>query len=305
MEEKNKIKLVVATVVGVIAIILILILNPFVKVDATERGLVFNWGALSDKVLDPGIHFRMPVKQKIKTVSIQPIKIDHQVVVGNDGAITKDNQTVGADLTIFYVYKKDQLIPMWENFGEEKIQSIMGSTLRESFKSTLGGYDIFKLPVSQDEIQQKVFGVLKEKMAEYPIEVTELKIVNYDWSDQFDAQITETMNRAQQVKQKEQELLITEQEAQKKVKEAEAEKTALITKAEGEKTAAGLMAEAKALEGEGIKKYNQSVQANMDLEIRLRQLEIEKLRVEKWNGQYVPENNYSPIPLQNGGLLGK
>ena len=37
---------------------------------------------------------------------------------------------------------------------------------------------------------------------------------------------------------------------------------------------------------------------NMELEIALKELEIEKLRVEKWNGVYVPINNYGPIPVQ-------
>ena len=42
---------------------------------------------------------------------------------------------------------------------------------------------------------------------------------------------------------------------------------ALIAKAEGEKEAAKLRAEAKALEGEGIRKYNASVQQNMSMVI--------------------------------------
>jgi len=298
-------KLLIYAIIGVIALMIILAINPVVKVDATERGLVFNWGALSDTVLLPGIHFRVPIMQRIETITIQPIQLDHVVVVGNDGAITKDNQTVGADLTIFYKYNKEDLVNMWENFGEDKIQSIMKSTLRESFKTTLGAYDIFLLPVSQNEIQAKVYALLQEKMQNYPIQMTELKIVNYDWSDEFDAQIATTMERAQQVKQKEQELLITEQEAQKKVKQAEAEKTALITQAEGEKEAAALRADAKALEGEGIKKYNQSVATNWDIELKKLELQIERERVAKWDGRYVPTNNYSPIPLQNGDLLGK
>jgi len=42
------------------------------------------------------------------------------------------------------------------------------------------------------------------------IELSDFKLTNFDWSEDFDAQIKATMQRAQQVKQKEQELLITE-----------------------------------------------------------------------------------------------
>lgn len=98
--------------------------------------------------------------------------------------------------------------------------------------------------------------------------------------------------------------MVAEQEAQKQVKEAEAQKTAMITVAEGEKESAKLKAEAKALEGEGIRKYNESIQKNMELEVKIRQLEIDRIKAERWDGQNVPNNVYSPIPLSTGGIQG-
>jgi regulator of protease activity HflC (stomatin/prohibitin superfamily) len=297
LQQKTIVKLIIAFIV----IIVVLIFNPFVTVGASERGIVLNWGAADDKVLEPGLHFRIPVQQHIKLVSIQPIQLDHEVIVGGDGAITKDNQTIGADLTVFYKYKPDQIVKMYREYGADKLNAIISQTLRESFKTEIGNYDIFKLPTVQEEIRGKVWGVLLDKMKDYPVELTELKVVNYDWSDQFDAQIQETMSRAQQVKQKEQEKLMAEQEAGKGIVQSEANKKIAITNAEGEQESARLRAEAKALEGEGIKKYNESISKNMDQEIRFRQLEIEKIKAEKWNGQYVPNNMYGPIPVDTTG----
>lgn len=297
----TQVKLIVYGVIGIITLMIILTINPFATVGASERGLLLNWGALEDTVLEPGLHFRMPIKQEIKTVSIQPIQLDHKVTVSSDGAITKDNQTIGADLTVFYKYKPDQIVKMYKEYGEDKTKSIITQSLRESFKAEIGNYDIFKLPTVQDEIRAKVWATLQTKMANYPVELTELKIVNYDWSDQFDAQIAETMQKAQQVKQKEQELLITVQEAQKKVKEADADKQAMITRAEGDKEQKRLQAEAKALEGEGIRKYNDSVATKWDIEVKKIELEIAKIRAERWNGQNVPNNMYGPIPVDTVG----
>ena len=36
-------------------------MNPFVIINAGERGIVLNFGAVSEKVLDEGLHFRIPV----------------------------------------------------------------------------------------------------------------------------------------------------------------------------------------------------------------------------------------------------
>ncbi|MDD3285312.1 MAG: SPFH domain-containing protein [Patescibacteria group bacterium] len=286
----------------VLGVVLLFISLGVKTVSSDSRGLRFNFGAISSQSLEPGLHFNWPIMQTIKTVSIQPLEIKTDIPVDGSGAITKDNQTIGAQLTLFYVYDQEKLPLMWKDFGEEKLRTILSKSMTESFKAQVGKYDIFVLPMSQDTIRLQTLRQIKNMMAAYPLFVTELKITNYDWSDDFDAQIKETMNRSQQVKQKEQELLITEQEAQKKVKNAEAEKTALVTAAEGKKIAAGLEAEAKALEGEGIRKYNEAVAKNMALEIQLRQLDIERIKAERWDGKYVPTNNYGPIPVETGHL---
>jgi len=274
-------------------------------VNSDVRGLKFTFGAISEQALDPGLHFKIPMVQTIQNVSIQPIEIKTEISVDGDGAITMDKQTIGANLTLFYVYDKDRLPLMWKDYGEEKLQTILEKSMTEAFKVQVGLYDIFVLPLTQDTIRSKTLRQIRSMVSKYPLTVTELKITNYDWSEDFDNQIKETMNRSQQVKQKEQELLITEQEVQKKVKNAEAEKTATITRAEGKKISAGLEAEAKALEGEGIKKYNDAVAKNMTLEIELRKLRIEEIKAERWNGQYVPTNNYGPIPIETGAIMPK
>lgn len=288
---------------GILAIVcFVLMLKPFKIISAEERGLLFTLGKLQNQELTPGLTLKLPLFQKIDCVQMRPQEMNMQIEVGAGGAITKDNQTIGATLMFFYRYKEGNLVEMYSKYGENRLKSIVSATGSESFKSAIGVHEIFTLPLKQEEIRLQTLKMIKEKLAGYPIEITELKITNYDWSDEFDKQISETMHRAQQVKQKEQELLITEQEAQKKVKTAEADKQALITQAEGEKESARLMAEAKALEGEGIRKYNESVQKNMNLEIELRRLEIEKIKAGRWDGAYVPTNNYGPIPVQMGKI---
>ena len=276
-------------------------MGVFETVKAGNLGVLTTFGKVKE-IKSPGLVFRVPLAQDVIHITTQPIQVDKDIPVSEDGAITKDNQTVGASLTFFYKYKSDQMKDVYEKFGTERLTNIIKASGTECLKSELGKYEIFNIPMSQPQIQQSVYNDLKAKMSEYPIELTEVKILNYDWSDDFDKQIEQTMQKAQEVKRKQQELLVAEQEAQKVVKTAEANKQATITEAEGEKESAKLRADAKALEGEGIRKYNQSVQANMSLEVKLRQLEIEKIKAEKWNGQYVPTNNYGPIPFVTGGL---
>jgi regulator of protease activity HflC (stomatin/prohibitin superfamily) len=288
-----------------IFIFVLMVFNPIVFIQSHERGLKFTMGAISNKILDNGIHFKVPYIQKIESVSVRPIQKDNKIEVDKDGAITKDNQTIGATMIIFYVYQQDNLVKMWKDYGEDKIASLVTSATKESFKSTIGTFTIFELPFTQEKTRNKTLKAIKKKLAIYPIDITEFRITNYDWSGEFDTQIQNTMKKAQEVKQKEQEVKIAELEAQKSVKQAEATKQSNITIAEGNKIATQLAAEAKVLEGEGLRKYNESIRATQDIEIKLRQLNIEMCKIEKWNGVYVANNNYGPIPIQNGYIQGK
>ena len=282
---------------------ILMIVNPFVTIPAGSKGLIFTFGKIENRELNPGLSMKFPLVQNIEIITVRPIQITTKITVGPDGAITKDNQTIGAEMVIMYKYKQNELVKMWDKFGKEKVENVVINSVIESFKAEIGTHQIFDIPLNQDKIRNNTFNSTQNKIKDFPVELVDLKLLNYDWSDEFDKQIQQTMHIAQQVKQAEQSLQVTEKNVQKEVKQAEADKLSAIARAEGEKESARLRAEAKALEGEGIRKYNESIRATMDLELKIRQLEIEKIKANKWNGQYVPQNHYGPIPISNAGLL--
>lgn len=291
------------TIGGIVAlIILLLIFSPITIIGANQKGLKFTLGKISTNVYGNGVQFHAPWPfQNFEKISMLPQQIDDKVEVGPGGAITSDKQTIGSTMTVYYKYKADGLVSMWQNYGTEKLKSIIIASLRADFKTEVGKNTINDLAPNQALISKNILTALREDLKDYPVEITEYKITNYDWSDDFDKQIKETMNLTQQVKQKEQEKNIAEQEAQKGVVQAEAQKKIAITQAEGAKAAAQLNADAKALEGEGIRKYNESIKQNMDQELAFRNLEIQKIKAEKWNGVNVPNNMYGPIPVNTIG----
>lgn len=297
MEEEIMPKIAKYWIWLIILIILFFLFKPFEVVDSGNRWLLFTWWWLNDVVLNEWLNWKMPIAQWITEVSIRPIENPFKVVVWEDGAITKDNQTIWSDGSFFYKYSENKLVEMWRNYGEDKLKSVTQSIIKESVKEIIGKYTIYELATNQEKIRNEIIVIVKNKIAVYPIDFVDFKINNYDWSEDFDQQIKTTMQRSQQVKQKEQELLITQQESQKKVKEAEANKEATIMNAEADKEKARLQAEAKQLEWEWIRKYNESVARNWDIELQKIKLEIEKIRAEKWNGVYVPNNMYWPIPV--------
>jgi len=309
-------KLVLVAAGVVLLVVLATVMNPFVIVGQAERGVVVELGQVQDQVLQPGMHLRNPATQEIKTFTVIPFEFDYTISVGRDGAITSDNQTIGVKLNLYWSYQPEQVTIIARQYSKESLESILQSSLIAAVKATLGKYTIFDLAKNQTKLSNEALAELRDLTAKYPLLITQLNLTNFDWSDSFDKNIEETQNKAQQVNQKEQELKIADLESQKQVKIAESERNALIAKAEGEKQqqiliaqgeleATKLKAEAKVLEGEAVRKYNEKIAQNLAVQVKLKELDNEAARIAKWNGEYVPTNNYGPIPVQTGGVQGR
>ena len=271
-----------------VAVVVLVAFRPFTTVKSTERGVVYKFGAVNSKLWE-GLHFIIPFVESVKKIPITPQEMDLELPVAENGAITKDNQTIGANISIFYRFNDAEILDLAKNYGVDIVKQKVQKDTLEAFKQAIGQNTIFDVAQNQEKIRSQVKKMTNEKIGEYPVVIDDIKISNYDWSEEFDNQIASTMKIAQEAKQQEQQLKKVEIEAQQAVKKAEANK-------EAER----LNAEAMELKGKGVKAYNDAItsnQRNMELEIQLKKLEIEKIKAEKRNGQYVPINNYGPIPV--------
>lgn len=271
-----------------VAVVVLVAFRPFTTVKSTERGVVYKFGAVNSKLWE-GLHFVIPFVESVKKIPITPQEMDLELPVAENGAITKDNQTIGANISIFYRFNDAEILDLAKNYGVDIVKQKVQKDALEAFKQAIGQNTIFDVAQNQEKIRSQVKKMTNEKIGEYPVVIDDIKISNYDWSEEFDNQIASTMKIAQEAKQQEQQLKKVEIEAQQAVKKAEANK-------EAER----LNAEAMELKGKGVRAYNDAItsnQRNMELEIQLKKLEIEKIKAEKWNGQYVPINNYGPIPV--------
>jgi regulator of protease activity HflC (stomatin/prohibitin superfamily) len=283
---------------AIIALVLVLFVavvasGSFAIVAPAERGVQVTLGQITGNVLLPGVHFHPPFISKIKKYSIVPKGMNATFSVGKDGAITKDMQTVGSQVTVFYRYDEERIMDAITKYSDSVLENAITRSLVAAVKEVVGKYSIYSLIENQDKITVEVNESLGTRLESYPIEVTQLTISNWDWSDDFDKQIKETMNRTQQVRQAEQDLKLAETNAQKQVAEAEAAKKAAEQTAEAELIKAQKAAEAKRVEADALAYYNEKVAQNYQVETRLKELEIQLERAKRWDGREVPE--YVPI----------
>jgi len=268
-------------------------------IQPTERGVRITMGRADDKVLTSGIYFTIPFAQRIEKLSLVPKEANPQVNSIGQAAITKDNQSVMFSSRAYWVVDENRILEIINGYSNERLRQIVEDNIKTALKTTVGSYTIFELAANQQEISDKTLELLKGRMSAIPVTITNINVLNWDWSDEFDKQIEETMKQAQAVKRLEQELRAVEVSTQKQVKEAEAEKQAIELRAEANLVKIQKEAEAKVAEGRGISEYNRLVAQNMQLEIKLRELEIEKIKWERFDGRLVP----SYVPLAPNGAI--
>jgi regulator of protease activity HflC (stomatin/prohibitin superfamily) len=280
-------------------LVLIILLGSFSVISPSERAVKITLGTASNTIYQPGPQLKWPLVSSFKTYDLAPHTADMVIEEGPQGAITKDNQTVGISAKIIWSYNGDQIKTLVSKYPDaDKLATIVTNTVYGALKAEIGKYSIYDLAGHANNIAKDTRTAAALELQPYPIILNQLNLTNWDWSKDFDDKIKETMNAQQRVATAKADADRTEQEQKKQTLIAEATARSTIATAEGNKQAAELNAAAKRAEGQGISDYNKLIAQNLDTEIRFRQLEIEKIKAEKWNGAYVPE--YVPLTAAGG-----
>lgn len=290
--NKSAMRRLKALIAGVIVFLcgLITTCNSCSVIDPNERGIDVRLGQMQDTVIQPGMHWHAPFITQTRKFKLEPKTYEVTFSVGNDGAITKDMQTVGATVAVRYTYDEARLkdiVTMYANGSV--IESAMKDNVKASLKETTGKYSIYELVAEQNAITAEVASAMLNRMENYPIAISQTTITNWDWSDDFDKQIKETANRTQQVKQAEQDLKIRETQTQVLVAEQKAQYEAEKLKAESIK----LRADADLYAAQQISKAAEMKKAEWKHEEEMK-------RLEKWNG--VSVSTYIPMTA-NGTIV--
>lgn len=279
----------------VCVVLLILGMFSYDIIEPDERGVSVTLGEIScDEPLEPGIVTHLPFVTKIERFSVVPMTYEVTFSVGDDGAITKDMQTVGSTVVVRYNYDEKRILEIVKKYRKSSIiEDAMRDCIKASLKEITGKYSIYDLIANQQDITQQLSNVVLRRMQDnYPILINSTTITNFDWADDFDRMIKETANRTQQVKQAEQEANVAAAQAQKKVREAEAERQAAeefakaeVLRAQGEADAQKIRADAQAYEAQKIMANMNAMRAQWEYNVNLE-------RAKRWDGKEVPDAAY-------------
>ncbi len=224
-KSKNNSKLVGLVIAVVIAVVLIA--TSIAIVPSGSTGVVVNLGAVSENVLSEGLKFKIPFVTNI-------VLIDNRTQIAEitGTAASKDLQTVSNKIAVNYRVDNASSATLYKNVGISYETRIILPSIQESVKSATAKFTAEELITKRSEVSQVMKDELSAKVNPYGITIENLNIINFEFSQEFNAAI-EAKQTAQQLALKaEQDLSRIAIEAKQKVVEAEAEAKALQLKSE-------------------------------------------------------------------------
>jgi regulator of protease activity HflC (stomatin/prohibitin superfamily) len=266
---KNMKKAVIAIVIIVILFLLLGGLNPFVVVGAGERGVVLNFGAVQGDVLGEGLHFRVPIMQKIVKLDI---KI-HKAQTDAD-SVSKDLQDTKSTIAVNYHLVPDKVNKIFQEIGTEFKDRIIDPAVQEVVKAITANYTAVELITQREKVRGEIKDLLRQRLLTYNIIVDDFAIVNFKFSNVFEQAI--------EAKQTAEQLALKAQRDLERIK------------VEAEQKIASAKAEAESLR---LQKENVTPQL-----IQLRRIEASIKAIDKWDG-HLPRFSGSGIPFIDAKAL--
>lgn len=215
-------------------IALIILLGCFEIINPGERGIVIQLGAVQDEILDEGIHFVIPVVQKIKTIDVTMQKYNAKA-----DAASQDLQMVYTDMTLNYHLDPTRVNTIYQTFRGAESWSLIEPSIQESIKAGTAQFTAEQLITQRASVKEVISTELKSRLEPYGIMVDGVSIVNFQFSDSFSEAIENKVVAEQNALASKNRLEQIKYEAEQKVVTAQAEAEAIKAQTEAIQSAGG------------------------------------------------------------------
>jgi prohibitin 2 len=255
--------------IAVLVLLALVASGSVATVSTGHIGIVTSFGAATDRLLQPGLNFKMPFTEGVEEFSIQTQKEE-----ADAAAASKDLQAVNARIAVNYRLDPQRVQEVFRSIGREYRTVVVDPQVQEVFKATTAEYTAEELITKREEVKSKARTRLAERLKRYNIIVDDFTIINFDFSSQeFKNAIEAKQVAAQEVLKAEQEKQLQSVRNQQSIEKAEADKRVAITQAEGQ--------------SEAQKLQQQS----------LSDLYIQNKAIEKWDGKLPQFSGSAPLPF--------
>jgi len=219
-------KIISRVIIGLLFIAVLF--DAFGTIGAGERGVLLQFGAVQDKVINEGLYFKIPIIQKVVIVDV---KIQKDEIPAS--ASSKDLQVVTSKIALNYHLDPSAVNKVWQDVGKNYNTRIIAPSIQEGVKAVTARFTAEELITKREEVKEQIKANLTERLFEHNIMVDEFNIIDFEFSAAFNEAI-EAKVQAEQLKLK----------ADRDLERIKIEKEQMIAAAQGKAEAIRIEAQA-------------------------------------------------------------
>jgi prohibitin 2 len=263
---QNKLKILAAFVT--VVIVIIVLAESVVIVQAGHRGVVLYLGAVENRVLGEGWHFITPFAEQVIQLEVRTLKYE-----ADASAASNDLQEVQTVIALNFHIDPSQTNTIYQQLGEDYANRIIAPTIQESVKASVAKFNAEELITKRETAKGVIADTIRKTLSEREILVETVFITDFKFSEAFSNQIESKVVAYQKFLTEQNNLKAVQVIANQTVVQAEAQARANVAKANGESQA--------------IRIINEQLKESPDY--------LQWQAINRWNGQM-------PYALGSGGF---
>lgn len=297
----------------------VIFFKPFTIINSGEVGIKVRTGKFDDKPLNAGLHFFLPIIERIIPVNTRMRLITYSnartTMVGDDYSsslskggfegglkrnpaiqvLDKRGLTVHIDIAVQYQLRAETAPKTIEKWGSSWEEKIINSKVREVVRDVIGQYTAEKLPEMRNEIataiQTKVAQKI-ESLGDKPVVLSSVELRNIVLPPKIREKIEQLQAEKQNVNIAEQQKERAKQEAQRnaEIARGEAERNRIVAQGQADKIR---------IEAEEQAKANSLISASLTPEL----LQLEQIKTQGKFNEALKVNKDAQIFLTPGGAV--
>jgi regulator of protease activity HflC (stomatin/prohibitin superfamily) len=211
---------------GALLFALVFIFESFTVISAGHTGVQVTLGEVNPQPLTEGVHMVNPISQ-VKDVDVRLQKAE----LKGANAGTKDLQVVHTDIVVNFRLDPAKVPHIYKEYGLNVDEKVLGPGINEAFKSVTGHYTSEELVTKRDLVSQEILTHLVSKMAPFNITVSNISLVNFGFSPEYQKAIEAKVISVQQTAKAQQDLERIKVEAASRIAQADGEAKAIAIQA--------------------------------------------------------------------------
>src|ERR671927_580883 len=250
----NKLKILAAIVTFII--IIVVISESVVIVEAGHRGVVLYVGAVENRVLGEGLHFIIPFAEQVIQLEVRTLKFQ-----ADASAASNDLQEVATVIALNYHIDPNDANIVYQQLGADYADRIIAPTIQESVKASVAKFNAEELITKRETAKAIIAQAIRNTLSSRDITVETVFITDFKFSEAFANQVESKVVAYQKYLTEQNNLRAIQVVANQTVVQAQAQARSNVARATGESQAIRVITEQlrqdpQYLQWQSINKWN-------------------------------------------------